>query len=129
MRDVAREERAGAGPADLDLVDDLEGDLTGQHPGDLVAVAVQMEHALGTDRHGFFEQHDALIGLVADELQGGEAPRRPHVEVLPAVSRYHKAFGRVHSDALLVAKARRLCRAATRSDPTRDRPPPSGRSV
>jgi hypothetical protein len=38
---------------------------------------------------------------VADELQGGEAPRRPHVEVLPTVSRYHKAFGRVHIDALL----------------------------
>src|SRR5207249_6081580 len=34
MRDVAREERAGAGPADGDLVADLEGDLAGEHPGD-----------------------------------------------------------------------------------------------
>src|SRR5881628_2835392 len=40
MRDVAREERAGAGPADGNLVADLKGDLAGEHPGDLVAVAV-----------------------------------------------------------------------------------------
>src|SRR6266850_67321 len=40
MRDVAREEGARAGPADAHLVTDLEGDLTGEHPGDLVAVAV-----------------------------------------------------------------------------------------
>src|SRR5262247_3720525 len=32
MRDVAREERAGAGPADADIVADLEGDLAGEHP-------------------------------------------------------------------------------------------------
>src|SRR6267142_6697325 len=51
MWDVAREERAGAGPADGDLVADLEGDLAGEHPGDLVAVAVQMEQALGADGH------------------------------------------------------------------------------
>src|SRR5207245_10766816 len=71
MRNVAREERAGAGPADGDLVADLESDLAGEHPGDLVAVAVQMEQALGADGDGFLEQHDALIGLVADEIQGG----------------------------------------------------------
>src|SRR5713226_5995989 len=40
MRDVAREERAGAGPADSNLVTDPKGDLAGEHPGDLVAVAV-----------------------------------------------------------------------------------------
>jgi hypothetical protein len=40
MRDVAREERAGAGPADGNIVADLKGDLAGDHPGDLVAVAV-----------------------------------------------------------------------------------------
>src|SRR5688572_11236512 len=40
MRDVAREERAGAGPADGNIVADLKGDLAGEHPGDLVAVAV-----------------------------------------------------------------------------------------
>src|SRR5438128_881398 len=96
MRDVAREERAGAGPADGDLVADLEGDLADEHPGDLVAVAVQMEEALGADGHGFLEHHDALIGLVADELQGGEAPGRPHVEMLSAARGYDKAFCRVH---------------------------------
>src|SRR2546428_4054757 len=40
MRDVAREERAGAGAADGNIVADLKGDLAGEHPGDLVAVAV-----------------------------------------------------------------------------------------
>src|SRR2546429_4122252 len=83
MRDVAREERAGAGPADGDLVADLEGDFAGEHPGNLVAVAVQMEQALGADGRGFLVQHDALIGLVADELLGGEAARRRHASTLP----------------------------------------------
>src|SRR5262245_12918442 len=59
VRDVAREERAGAGAADGDLVADLERDLAGEHPGDLVAVAVEMEQALGADGHGLLEQHDA----------------------------------------------------------------------
>src|SRR5712664_1963009 len=94
MRDVAREERAGAGSADGNIVADLKGDLAGEHPGDLVAVAVQMEEALGAGRHGFLEQHDALIGLVADELQGGEAARRRHVEMLPTARGYDKAFCR-----------------------------------
>ena len=42
MRDVARHERARAGPAGGDFVADLEGELAGKHPGDLVAVAVQV---------------------------------------------------------------------------------------
>src|SRR5258706_13319438 len=40
MRDVAREERAGAGPPDGHILADLKGDVAGEHPGDLVAVAV-----------------------------------------------------------------------------------------
>src|SRR6266480_1227272 len=40
MRDVAREERTGAGAADGNIVADLKGDLADEHPGDLVAVAV-----------------------------------------------------------------------------------------
>jgi hypothetical protein len=32
-----------------------------------------MEEAFGADGQGFLEQHDALVGLVAEELQGGEA--------------------------------------------------------
>jgi hypothetical protein len=100
MRDVAREERAGAGPADGNLVADLEGDLAGEHPRDLVAVAVQMEEALGAHGQGFLEQHDAFIGLVADELQGGEAAGRHHVEMLPAARGYDKAFPAGHVGVL-----------------------------
>src|SRR5712692_4466263 len=55
-----------------------------------------MEEALGADGHGFLEQHDALIGLVAEELQGGEAARRRHVEMLPATRGYDQAFCCVH---------------------------------
>src|SRR5213592_2000842 len=51
-----------------------------------------MEEALGADGHGFLEQHDALIGLVAEELQGGEAAGRRHVEMLPAARGHDKAF-------------------------------------
>jgi hypothetical protein len=61
-------------PADGNLVADLKGDLAGEHPGDLVAVAVYMEEALGADRYGFLEQHAALIGLVAEELKAAERP-------------------------------------------------------
>src|SRR2546421_9427807 len=50
-----------------------------------------MEEALGADGHGFLEQHDALIGLVAEKLQGGEAARRRHVEMLPAARGHDKA--------------------------------------
>src|SRR5262245_47018982 len=92
MRDVAREERAGAGAADTHIVADLEGDLAGEHPRNLVAVAVEMEEALGTDGDGFLEHHDALVGLVAEELQGGKATGRPHVEMLPAARGHDKAF-------------------------------------
>src|SRR5919106_2065355 len=55
-----------------------------------------MGEALGADGHGFLEQHDALIRLVAEELQGGEAARRRHVEMLPTARGYDKAFRCVH---------------------------------
>src|SRR6266511_2791072 len=51
-----------------------------------------MEEALRADGHGFLEQHDALIGLVAEEFQGGEAAGRRHVEMLPATRGYNKAL-------------------------------------
>ena len=57
MRDVAREERAGAGAADGNHVADFEGDLAGEHPGDLVTVAVAMEETFGAGGDGFLEQH------------------------------------------------------------------------
>src|SRR5712691_9557491 len=59
-----------------------------------------MEEALGADGHGFLEQHDALIGLVADELQGGEAAGRRHVEMLPTARGYDKAFCCAHLGVL-----------------------------
>src|SRR5713226_10540098 len=40
MRDVAREERTGAGHADGNIVADLKGDIAGENKGDLVAVVV-----------------------------------------------------------------------------------------
>src|SRR6266513_1911479 len=59
-----------------------------------------MEEALGADGHGFLEQHDALIGLVAEELQGGEAARRRHVEMLPAARGHDKAVCCAHVGVL-----------------------------
>src|SRR5712691_1527746 len=59
-----------------------------------------MEEALGADGHGFLEQHDALIGLVAKELQGGEAARRRHIEMLPAARGYDKACCCAHVGVL-----------------------------
>src|SRR5712691_9359392 len=59
-----------------------------------------MEEALGADGHGFLEQHDAFIGLVAEKLQGGEAARRRHVEMLPAARGYDKAFCCAHAGLL-----------------------------
>src|SRR5438552_6347331 len=64
-----------------------------------------MEEALGADGHDFLEQHDALIGLVAEELQGGEAAGRRHVEMLPATRGYDKAFCCGHVGLLLGAAA------------------------
>src|SRR5438132_14402734 len=66
MWDVARHECAGAGPTDRDRLADHKREFAGEHPGDLVAVAVQMEEARGTDRQGFLEHHDALIGRAAE---------------------------------------------------------------
>src|SRR5262245_62317571 len=101
MRDVAREERAGSGPADTDIVADPEGDLAGEHPGDLVAGAMEVEHALGAGGHGFLEHHDALVGLVTDELQGRKAARRPHVLMRSATRGHDNAFCLAHVLILL----------------------------
>src|SRR6478672_2097413 len=43
MRYAAWHERAGARPADRELVADLEGDFPAQHVGHLVAVTVKVE--------------------------------------------------------------------------------------
>src|SRR5688572_22496167 len=51
-----------------------------------------MEQALGADGHGFLEHHDALAGLVAEELQGRESAGRRHVQMLPLPRWYDEAF-------------------------------------
>src|SRR3979490_2756978 len=74
-----------------------------------------MEEALGADGHGFLEQHDALIGLVAEEVQGGGAARRRHVEMLPAARGYDKAFCCVHAGVPLRGPRSRDIRCQTRT--------------
>src|SRR5436190_8369841 len=74
-----------------------------------------MEEALGSDGHGFLEQHDALVGLVAEELQGGEAAGRFHVEMFPTARGYHKALWCVHGGVSFPAA--KLRRAACRERP------------
>jgi hypothetical protein len=102
--------------SDAHLVADLERDLTGAHPGNLVTVAVPMETALGADGHGFLEQHDPLVGLVAEELQGGEAAGRSHVEMRSTARGYDKAFCCVHRDlSFPVAKFKGRPRMIARS--------------
>src|SRR5436309_14614860 len=59
-----------------------------------------MEEALGAGGHGLLEEHDALIGLVTDQLQDGEAAGRHHVEMLPADRGYDEAFCWGHVDVL-----------------------------
>src|SRR5262245_43033557 len=96
VRDVAREERAGTGSAHGNLLADHEGDLAREHPGDLIAVAVEMEEALGARGHGLLEQHDALVRLAAEELQRREAAWRRHVQMPSPARGYDKALRCLH---------------------------------
>ena len=68
MRDVARHECAGARPANSYFVADFEGELPGEHPGNLITVTVQMIEARGTGGQGLLENHDALAGLAPEQL-------------------------------------------------------------
>src|SRR6516162_11740201 len=68
VRYVARHECGAAGPAGGDFVADLEAELAGEHPGDLVTVAVQMIEARGAGGQGLLEHHDALAGLATEEF-------------------------------------------------------------
>jgi hypothetical protein len=47
----------------------LKGEFAGEHPGDLVAVAVQVIEACGAGGQGFVEYHAALTSLATEELQ------------------------------------------------------------
>lgn len=86
-----------------------------------------MEETLGAGWDGSLDQHDALVGLVAEELQGGEAAGRRYVQMLSAAGGYDEAlvafmlmFFRVTELSSIPAgvESRRLSRAATPSDPT-----------
>src|SRR5258708_24165319 len=77
VRNVAREERAGAGAADGNLIADPKGDLAGEDPGDLVTVTMLMEQTLRTGGGGLSAKHNAPSVLSA---RGGahEETRRGH---------------------------------------------------
>src|SRR5258707_1683416 len=91
MRHAARHEGIGAGAADRDLVADHEGDLAAQDVGHLVAVVMQMKGALGAGRNGFLEDHDAVAGRAAQQLERELPARRPA---------RHLALSRLYDDAL-----------------------------
>ena len=76
VRHCARHERAGTRPADGDLVADLERHLAGNDPSDLVAFVMQVVEAPRTRRQRLLEQHDAVAGLPAKELQVKETTGR-----------------------------------------------------
>ena len=71
MWHAARNEGAGARPADRYLVANLEGYLAAQHVGHLVAIAVKMKSRIGAGRRGFLEQHDAVASIAAQQLKRG----------------------------------------------------------
>ena len=75
VRHCARHERTGSGPADGDLVADLERHLAGNDPSDLVAFVMQVVEAPRTRRQRLLEQHDAVAGLPAKKLQVKEIGR------------------------------------------------------
>jgi hypothetical protein len=94
MRDAAGHEGAGARPADRDLLADLEGDFAAQDVGHLIAVAVKVECRIGAGRRGFLEQHDAVAGLAAQQLERGRAAGR-HAQYRAATRRHDNA-PRIH---------------------------------
>src|SRR2546422_362011 len=73
-----------------------------------------MEETLGADGHGFLEQHDALISLVAEELQGGEAAGRCHVKMLSAARGYDEALCCGHVSLLPLSTIMSIRSDATR---------------
>src|SRR5262249_21265822 len=49
---------------------------------------------------GLLEHHDALVGLVTEQLQRGKATGRPHVQMRSAARGHDNAFFCVHDDVL-----------------------------
>src|SRR5216683_4020317 len=91
MRHAARHEGAGAGTADRDLIADLEGHLAAQDIGHLVAVAMQVERALGPGGNGLLEHHDAVAGFSAPRFEREQSAWRNRV-----LSRRYNDVRRVH---------------------------------
>src|SRR5262249_3594515 len=83
MWDIARHECAGARPADGNVVADLESEFAGEHPGDLVAVTMQMIEARGAAGQSLLEHHDALAGLAPAQFHREGAAGCRRVETLP----------------------------------------------
>src|SRR5438105_10623837 len=97
MRHVAREEGTGAGSALGSLLADLEGELAFEHPGDLIAVVMQVMPARRSGGRGLLEHHDAVVRLAAEQLQVKGAARRARLFVaFPAASGYDDALGCGH---------------------------------
>src|SRR5262249_55940173 len=106
VRDIARHECTGTWPADRNLVADLERELAGEHPGDLVALMVKMIEACGAGRQGFLEHQDALAGLMPEKFQGEIAASCRAVELLSAARGYDKAFHCGHAGLRLSGAVR-----------------------
>src|SRR5690242_1705093 len=96
MRHVPRHERACSRATDGHFVADLEGDLSGDDPGDLIAVVVQVVETCGAGRQNLLEHHDALVGLVSEEFQVKRTTGRRRIEMFSAAGWYNKALCRVH---------------------------------
>src|SRR5260370_25642018 len=92
MRYAARQEGTGARPADRYLVVNLEVYAAAQHVGHLVAIAVKMKCRIGAGRRGFLEQHDAVAGVAAQQLERGRAA---------GCDAQYRAAARWHDKALL----------------------------
>src|SRR5262249_21750658 len=74
-----------------DFIADLEGDLAAQDIAHLVAVVMEVERALCPGGYGLLEQHDAVAGRLAQQLE--------HARPLRRVGR-HEALSRLYADAL-----------------------------
>src|SRR6516164_4678410 len=91
VSEPALHEGTGAGTAHRNLVADLEGDLAGQHIGDLVTVVVQVIGRLRSDRCGFLKHHHALAGLPTQQLERRRSTRS-HLPHPSLTGRYDKTF-------------------------------------
>jgi len=88
------------GPPTVTLVPDLEGDLAGEHPGDLVAVACRWNRLLVPT--GTVSSNSMMLSLVSwpTSFRAAKRPGARHVEMLPTARGYDQPLCRVHIDVL-----------------------------